>query len=333
MMYPAKIRNINGVFMVTFRDIPEAITQGLTFDDAILKAQAALLESLKTYFADNRLVPKASPKQDDEILIVLPASTYAKVLLLNTMIENRINQIQLANLMGVQRQQITKLVDLTHTTKIDGLQTALSLLGKQMTLGLIDTHQAYSQTQSQTKSNDMDHLVSPIADLKLPTNIAERSSIDVLMHPIITNATSQAHCVSVPNPFERKSQSEVIYMLADTGATKGFDKPATNECREHSVLQFLCVLTPMLTYFSRNSPVKYNPYLYLHHLNLVELERLAYNSGNDNIPTRAVAALQTYLMSLPYYDVDKIGAQSDKANEAFGALVMPIARVLNKYLP
>ena len=89
MYYPAKFTPDNeiGGFVVTFRDIPEAITQGDTFEDTKIMASDALLTSMYFYFEDNRPVPAPSVAEQGEVLINLPSSTYAKVLLLNALLE------------------------------------------------------------------------------------------------------------------------------------------------------------------------------------------------------------------------------------------------------
>ena len=89
MYYPAKFTPDNeiGGFVVTFRDIPEAITQGDTFEDTKIMAIDALLTSMDFYFEDNRPIPAPSVAEQDEVLINLPSSTYAKVLLLNALLE------------------------------------------------------------------------------------------------------------------------------------------------------------------------------------------------------------------------------------------------------
>lgn len=132
MKYPANFQKTENGYVVGFRDIPEAVTQGSTYKEAVMMAEDALLTALDFYFEDNRLVPMPSAALEGEILIDMPASAFIKVLLLNTMLEQRVTQSVLAKRMGVRPQQVTRLVNLKHTTKIDNLACAFKALGKEL---------------------------------------------------------------------------------------------------------------------------------------------------------------------------------------------------------
>ena len=64
-LYPVTLkRDQDGGFVATFKDIPEAITQGETEAKALAAARDALETALDFYFEDNRAVPlpsKAKP--------------------------------------------------------------------------------------------------------------------------------------------------------------------------------------------------------------------------------------------------------------------------------
>ena len=68
-----------GGFVVTFPDIPEAITQGETLDEALEMAQDALETALEFYFDDKRAVPMPSRPKRGQHAVVLPPSLAAKV--------------------------------------------------------------------------------------------------------------------------------------------------------------------------------------------------------------------------------------------------------------
>jgi antitoxin HicB len=71
-----KMRNAGGGFVVTFPDIPEAITQGETRKEALEMAQEALGAALEFYFEDRRVVPvpaRAKRGQDTEAASFEPA--------------------------------------------------------------------------------------------------------------------------------------------------------------------------------------------------------------------------------------------------------------------
>ena len=67
MRYPAHFEPApEGGFVVTFRDIPEAITQGDTESEAMAMAEDALLTAMEFYFEDKRSVPLPSAAKRGE---------------------------------------------------------------------------------------------------------------------------------------------------------------------------------------------------------------------------------------------------------------------------
>lgn len=137
MFYPAKFTpDPSGGFVVTFRDIPEAITQGDDLTQAREMAADVLLSAMDFYFEDSRTVPLPSKAQKGEEYVALPASAYAKVLLLNEMLAQNVSNAELARRLGTRPQDVQRLVNLNHTTKIDTICQALQQLGKRMNIGL-----------------------------------------------------------------------------------------------------------------------------------------------------------------------------------------------------
>lgn len=133
MRYPALFAPApEGGYVVTFRDIPEAITQGETMEDATAMAADALLTAMDFYFEDRRAVPAPSKAEPGEQLVELPPSVAAKVLLLNELLAQGISNSELARRMGTTKQEVNRIVDLGHTTKIDTLALALGTVGRRL---------------------------------------------------------------------------------------------------------------------------------------------------------------------------------------------------------
>jgi antitoxin HicB len=138
MRFPAKFAPAKeGGFVVTFPDIPEAITQGDDEAAAMRAARAALETALDFYFEAGRRVPTPSQPKRVHRMVELPASVSAKVLLLNEMIAQKVRPAELARRLRVTPQEVTRLIDLRHTTKIDGIANALRALGKTMEIRAI----------------------------------------------------------------------------------------------------------------------------------------------------------------------------------------------------
>jgi antitoxin HicB len=84
MQYPAVfLPDPSGGYVITFPDIPEAITQGDTEAEALSMAEDALITAMDFYFEDQRAVPAPSRPQAGERLIALPAELADRVRLLN----------------------------------------------------------------------------------------------------------------------------------------------------------------------------------------------------------------------------------------------------------
>ncbi len=131
MRFPAKFAPAKeGGFVVTFPDIPEAITQGDDDAEAMRAARDALETALDFYLEAGRRVPVPSRPKRGQRIVELPASVSAKVLLLNEMITQKVRPAELARRLRVTPQEITRLIDLRHVTKIDGIAGALKALGK-----------------------------------------------------------------------------------------------------------------------------------------------------------------------------------------------------------
>jgi len=133
MRYPVKLTPQDaGNYAVSFPDIPEALTLGETHDEAMRHAVDALKTALDFYFEQDRAVPLPSAPQAGELLVELPASVSAKVLLFNEMLAQQVRPSELARRLSIPRQHINRLLDPRHPTKIDSIATALNALGKSL---------------------------------------------------------------------------------------------------------------------------------------------------------------------------------------------------------
>ncbi|WP_072100621.1 type II toxin-antitoxin system HicB family antitoxin [Yersinia rohdei] len=134
MTYPVKLQKDGDGYFVSFPDIPEALTQGDTKEEALEMARDALVTAFEFYFEDNRPVPLPSGLGDD--FVSVPASVWAKVLLLNAMLETGITNAELARRMGLKPQEVQRIVTLGHNTKIDTIEAALAALDKCLELSI-----------------------------------------------------------------------------------------------------------------------------------------------------------------------------------------------------
>lgn len=134
MRYPVKFEHDETGWCVSFPDIPEALTGGETREEALFMAQDALVTAFDFYFEDRREIPQ--PSKDGDEFIEVPASVAAKVLLLNAVIHSGVTNAELARMIDTRPQEITRVLDLHHATKIDTIQKALAALGKALEINV-----------------------------------------------------------------------------------------------------------------------------------------------------------------------------------------------------
>jgi len=130
--YPVNLRKDGKFILATFPDIPPAITQGNNRAHALTMAKEALELSMEFYFDDMRPVPMPSKPRRGQAVVELSPSVAAKVLLLNEMIRQKVRPIDLARRLGTTKQEVNRLTNLRHPTKIDRIDAALRALGKRL---------------------------------------------------------------------------------------------------------------------------------------------------------------------------------------------------------
>ncbi len=136
LSYPARIVRDGDGFMVSFPDIPEALTGAATREEALQLAADALVTAMDFYFEDRRQVPHPSQPKRGQVMVDLPPSVAVKVLLLNEMLAHGTKPADLARLMKVRPQEVNRLTTLRHPTKIDTVAAALRALGRRLELSL-----------------------------------------------------------------------------------------------------------------------------------------------------------------------------------------------------
>lgn len=137
-VYPAKFERGQkpGVLVITFRDIPEAITQGKGDKDALWQAADCLEEAIAGRIADGREIPKASRVGPRERLIPVPAPMAAKAALYLAMQEAGIPNVELARKLGCDEKEVRRMLDPRHPTKLPRIEDALGVLGKRLVISV-----------------------------------------------------------------------------------------------------------------------------------------------------------------------------------------------------
>jgi antitoxin HicB len=135
--YPVNLKKDGKFILATFPDIPEAITQGDNREHALEMAAEALESAMEFYFQDRRAVPEPSAAKRGQPLVELPVSVAAKVLLLNEMIQQKVRPAELARRLKTTPQEVNRLTNIRHTSRIDGIAGAMKALGKTLEIRAI----------------------------------------------------------------------------------------------------------------------------------------------------------------------------------------------------
>jgi antitoxin HicB len=136
-IYPVELtKDDNNTIMVTFPDIPEAVTYGETTDEALLWAEDALISMLESYMDDRQRIPPPSPLKGRRG-VALPAAVAGKVALYNTMLEKGKRKADLARMLNLAPTLVDRLLSLHHKTKIEQIETALAAFGKRLVVDVV----------------------------------------------------------------------------------------------------------------------------------------------------------------------------------------------------
>jgi antitoxin HicB len=107
--YPATLTaHPDGGFTVTFRDVPEAITEGDTREEALLRAEDALESALAMYIAAKDPLPVSSQAEASEEMVPLSALGMAKAALYDAMREQGVGRAELARRLRWHLPQVSR---------------------------------------------------------------------------------------------------------------------------------------------------------------------------------------------------------------------------------
>jgi antitoxin HicB len=120
-----------GGFTVIFPDVPEAITQGDTQDEAAVMAEDALLTALSFYTDHAERLPRPSPAHRRPLAYV-PPLVAAKLALHDAMLAAGVSNVALARRLGTDEKTVRRLRDPLHRSRINQVDAALRTLGKRM---------------------------------------------------------------------------------------------------------------------------------------------------------------------------------------------------------
>jgi antitoxin HicB len=137
-VYPASLTpdEHDGGFVVTFADLPEAITQGDDTTDALRQAADCLEEAIAGRIRRHDCIPEPSPIEGNAYAIPLSAQMAAKAALYLALRQAGITQVELATRLHCDEKEVRRLLDPRHASKLSRVESALAVLGHQLVVGM-----------------------------------------------------------------------------------------------------------------------------------------------------------------------------------------------------
>lgn len=130
--YPVKLTRDrkDGGYVVSCRDIPEAITQGDSIAKALSEAEGALQAAIEGRIKDDLDIPAPSRAKRDERMVPTPITTALKAAVYTEMREQAVTKSELARRMHVNEKEARRMLDPRHPTRVPTLERALAALGR-----------------------------------------------------------------------------------------------------------------------------------------------------------------------------------------------------------
>ncbi len=124
----------DGGVLVTFADVPEAISHGADREDAFRSAQEALAVALFGYLKEGRKIPAAKRRAGERI--APQATDVLKIAVVEAWLESGLTKSEFARLLGVDEKEARRILDPDAATKAGRLEEALSVLGRKLTIAV-----------------------------------------------------------------------------------------------------------------------------------------------------------------------------------------------------
>lgn len=130
--YPVILTPDGDTVLVTFPDVPEALTFGADEEEALLQAVDALESALSFYVEARKPLPVPSKAKRGQPTVRPSALESAKLGVYQAMTEQGIKKAELARRLGWHMPQVDRLFDLRHASRLDQIEAAARVLGRHL---------------------------------------------------------------------------------------------------------------------------------------------------------------------------------------------------------
>lgn len=136
--YPCNLTpDDDGGLVVTFPDVPEAITGGENRFQALEMAEDALATALAAYVHEKWEIPVPGALVEGQDLVAVPTVVAAKLALYSAMRVQGVTKVELARRLGLTESAVRKLADPDHRSHISQVQKALRAVGHMVVVDVV----------------------------------------------------------------------------------------------------------------------------------------------------------------------------------------------------
>jgi antitoxin HicB len=129
-LYPARLRrDADDRVVVSFPDLPEALTDGADQAEALAEARDCLSEALMNRISHGEPIPAPSLPKRGQRLIAPDPLVAVKVALQRAIASKGVTISELARRLNADRKDVRRLLDPRHKSSLAGMAAALGAVG------------------------------------------------------------------------------------------------------------------------------------------------------------------------------------------------------------
>jgi antitoxin HicB len=126
-----------GAVIVNYVDFPSVHTSGDSKETALFEAVDGLETAMMMLMTNDEPIPQPSFLVEGQVLVRMSILATAKVALYIEMKKQGIRKVDMCLRCGLHKQQLDRLLDLKHNSKIEALEQAIKHLGKTFVVDVV----------------------------------------------------------------------------------------------------------------------------------------------------------------------------------------------------
>lgn len=131
-VYPALLQHHKGTIIVSFRDLPEAVTEGRDRNEALAEAVDCLDTAILFRLKERQSLPAPTALRAGEARIAASPHIAAKAAFARAFQDSGLTRVALASTMGIRETEVRRMLDPDHGTRLDRLNQGMRALGRQL---------------------------------------------------------------------------------------------------------------------------------------------------------------------------------------------------------